>query len=234
LINTTAYHRVDDCESQAETAYSVNVLAVLNLARIANELGSTLVHFSTDYVFDGGSKEPYTEASSPLPLSVYGNSKLAGEFIVRSTAKRYVLIRTCGLYGTAGSRGKGGNFVETMLTKARAGDSIRVISDQIVTPTYTADLARQVVRMLDAGVTGLFHATNEGSCSWFDFARAIFDIAGVKADLSPTTSEFYKTPAIRPAYSVLENARLKQLRLNHMRHWRDALTAYLDEKKSRG
>src|SRR5437016_6023928 len=171
VINTTAYHRVDDCESQPETAYSVNVLAVLNLVRIANDIGAKFVHFSTDYVFDGDSTEPYTEQSQPMPLSVYGNSKLAGEYIVRSTAKQHLLIRTCGLYGVAGSRGKGGNFVETMLVKARAGDRIRVIADQTVTPTYTADLAQQTLAMLEKGVSGLFHVTSEGSCSWYEFAR---------------------------------------------------------------
>lgn len=234
LINTTAYHRVDDCETLPETAYSVNVLALLNLVRIANDIGATLVHFSTDYVFDGQADEPYTESSPPMPLSVYGNSKLAGEYIVRSTAKRHVVIRTCGLYGVAGSRGKGGNFVETMLSKARAGDKIRVISDQVVTPTYTADLAQQVAVMIDAAVTGLFHATNEGSCSWYEFARTIFEMAGLDADLSSTTTDLYKTPAVRPKYSVLENARLKQLGLNQMRSWRDAVSAYLDEKNTRG
>ena len=168
-----------------------------------------------------------------MPLSVYGNAKLAGEYIVRSTAANHILIRTCGLYGVAGSRGKGGNFVETMLAKARAEDKIRVIADQTVTPTYTADLAKQVAVMVDAGVHGLFHATNEGSCSWFEFASAIFELAGVKADLSATTSDLYKTPAIRPKYSVLENARLKELGLNQMRPWREALAAYLHEKKTR-
>ena len=233
LINTTAYHRVDDCETLPETAYSVNVLALLNLVRIANDIGATLVHFSTDYVFDGKSHEPYTESSQPMPLSVYGNAKLAGEYIVRSTAANYIVIRTCGLYGAAGSRGKGGNFVETMLSKARAGDKIRVIADQVVTPTYTADLATQVATMVNAGVRGLFHATNEGSCSWFEFASAIFEFSGAKADLSATNSDLYKTPAIRPKYSVLENARLKELGLNQMRPWREALSAYLQEKKTR-
>jgi dTDP-4-dehydrorhamnose reductase len=231
VINTTAYHRVDDCETLAELAYSVNVLAVLNLVRIANDLGATLVHFSTDYVFDGKSTEPYTEASPPMPLSVYGNAKLAGENVVRSIAKNHVVIRTCGLYGAAGSRGKGGNFVETMLAKARAGDKIRVISDQIATPTYTTDLAKQVAVMVEANVRGLFHATNEGGCSWYEFARTIFELAGMHADLDSTTSDLYKTPATRPKYSVLENARLKQLSLNQMRPWREALGAYLEEKK---
>jgi dTDP-4-dehydrorhamnose reductase len=233
VINTTAYHRVDDCEAQPEIAYAVNVLAVLNLCRVANEIGATLVHFSTDYVFDGKTSTPYTESSPPMPLSVYGNSKLSGEYIVRSTAARHLLIRTCGLYGVAGSRGKGGNFVETMLSKARAGEAIRVVVDQIVTPTHTADLARQVLRLLGANQSGLFHATNEGMCSWYEFACAVFELAGVKANISPTTSDQYRTPATRPAFSVLENSRLKALNLNLMQHWKDALAEYLREKSQR-
>jgi dTDP-4-dehydrorhamnose reductase len=227
VLNTTAYHRVDDCESKPEPAYAVNALAVLNLARVANDLNAVLVHISTDFVFDGNSRQPYTETSPAFPLSVYGNSKLAGEMLLRSISKKYCLIRTCGLYGAAGSQGKGGNFVKTMLAKAARREPIRVVHDQVVTPTYTFDLAQQIVRLLSAGQSGLFHITNEGACSWFEFARAIFEIAGVEADLSPTTSDAYKSPAPRPKYSVLENARLKELGLNQMRHWRDALASYL-------
>jgi dTDP-4-dehydrorhamnose reductase len=227
ILNTTAYHRVDDCEIQPEFAYSVNVLAVLNLIRVANDLDSIFVHISTDYVFDGKARQPYTERSEPFPLSVYANSKLAGEFLVRSTARRYFLIRSCGLYGAAGSRGKGGNFVQTMLAKARRSEPIRVVNDQVVTPTYTLDLAKQIARVLPTEHFGLFHMSNQGSCTWFEFAKAIFEIAGIQADLLPTTSDLYKTPALRPKYSVLENARLKELGLNEMRHWREALAAYL-------
>ena len=227
VLNTTAYHRVDDCEEHADLAYAVNALAVLNLIRAANELDAVLVHISTDYVFDGKAQQPYTERSEAFPLSVYGNSKLAGEFLVRTTARKYLLIRTCGLYGAAGSHGKGGNFVQTMLAKARCGESIRVVNDQLITPTYTSDLANQIARILPTAHLGLFHMTNEGSCTWYEFARAIFELSGIEADLSPTTSDVYKTPAIRPKYSVLENARLKDLGLNQMRHWRDALAAYL-------
>jgi len=229
VINTTAYHRVDDCESQPELAYSVNALAVLNLVRVANELNATLVHFSSDYVFDGASQRPYLETSEPFPLSIYGNSKLAGEYLVRTCARKYFLIRSCGLYGKAGSRGKGGNFVHTMLRKAAAGEPIRVVNDQVLTPTSTADLARQIALVLTTEHYGLYHMTNEGSCSWCEFAAAIFEIARVDADLSPTTSDVYKTPALRPRYSVLENARLKDLGLNRMRSWRDALSDYLHE-----
>ena len=227
VLNTTAYHRVDDCETHADVAYAVNALAVLNLVRVANDLDAVLVHISTDYVFDGRARQPYTEYGEPFPLSVYGNSKLAGEILVRTMAKKYFLIRTCGLYGVAGSQGKGGNFVQTMLMKAKRGETIRVVNDQVVTPTYTADLAHQIAQILPTRQFGLFHMTNEGSCTWYEFASAIFQLSEIQADLSPTSSDVYKTPAIRPKYSVLENARLKELRLNQMRHWRDALAAYL-------
>jgi len=227
LLNATAYHRVDDCEDKADLAYAVNALAVLNLVRVANDLNAIIVHISTDYVFDGNTSQPYTECSAPFPLSVYGNSKLAGEFLVRTIARKYLLIRTGGLYGAAGSQGKGGNFVKTMLAKASRGETIRVVNDQQVTPTYTFDLARQIARLLPTEHFGLFHMTNEGSCTWYEFARAIFELSGTRADLVPTTSELYRAPALRPKYSVLENARLKELGLNQMRHWREALAAYL-------
>jgi dTDP-4-dehydrorhamnose reductase len=232
VLNTTAYHRVDDCETHAELAYSVNALAVLNLVRIANDLDAVLVHFSTDYVFDGKSESPYTEESIALPLSVYGNSKFAGEMLVRTMARKNFVIRTCGLYGLAGSRGKGGNFVETMLSKARNRDPIRVVSDQTTTPTSTLEVARQFAALLPTAHYGLFHMTGEGACSWYEFAEAIFELSGITADLSPTTSDLYKTPALRPRYSVLENARLKQLGLNQMRHWREGLSDYLKSKTS--
>jgi dTDP-4-dehydrorhamnose reductase len=227
IVNLTAYHRVDDCESNPELAYDVNVLAVLNLVRIANDLDAKVVQFSTDYVFDGNRTTPYDESCEPFPLSVYGNSRLAGEFVVRTQSRRYVLIRTCGLYGRAGSQGKGGNFVETMLKKARNQEPIRVVNDQTVTPTSTADLARQLAVLLPMPHEGLFHVTNDGACSWYEFAAAVFDVAGIPANLSPTTSESYKAPARRPRYSVLENKRLKELGLHRMRPWREALAEYL-------
>ena len=230
ILNTTAYHRVDDCETHPELAYQVNALAVLNLVRIANDLDAVLIHISTDYVFDGAAKQPYTEDAVPFPLSVYANSKLSGEFLVRTLCKKYFLIRTCGLYGRAGSQRKGGNFVEMMIGKAKRGESIRVVNDQVVTPTYTVDLAHQIARVLPLEKYGLYHMTNEGSCTWYEFASAIFQLSKIDPDLTPTTSDVYKAPAIRPRYSVLENARLKQLGLNEMRHWREALAAYLKDK----
>ncbi len=230
ILNTTAYHRVDDCETHPELAYQVNALAVLNLLRVTNDLDAVLIHISTDYVFDGAAKQPYTEDAVPFPLSVYANSKLSGEFLVRALCKKYFLVRTCGLYGRAGSQGKGGNFVETMIAKAKRGESIRVVNDQVVTPTYTVDLAHQIAQVLPLEQYGLYHMTNEGSCTWYEFACAIFQLSEIDAALTPTTSDVYKAPAIRPRYSVLENARLKQLGLNEMRHWREALAAYLKDK----
>jgi len=230
IINTTAFHRVDDCESQPDTAFRVNADAVGNLASVANKLDSTIVHFSTDYVFDGKSNVPYTEDSEPRPLSVYAKSKLAGEKNIQSEARKYFLVRTCGLYGKVGTSSKAGrNFVETMLAKARRGEKLQVVADQQVSPTYTHDLANQIAVLISTPHFGLFHATNEGVCSWFEFAKAIFELNKLNVNLSPTTSDIYKTPAIRPRYSVLENAKLKKLGLNQMRHWRDALAAYLND-----
>jgi dTDP-4-dehydrorhamnose reductase len=227
IVNLTAYLRVDDCETLPEIAYGANTLAVLNLVRIANDLDAALAHVSTDYVFDGSSATPYTEDSVPCPLNVYGNSKLAGEYLVRSTVRKHFVIRTCGLYGHAGSQGKGGNFVETMLKKAHNQESIQVVNDQTLTPTSTADLAAQMAVLLPTAHYGLFHITNEGSCSWYEFAGAIFELSGLQADLKPTTSERFKAPASRPRYSVLENKRLKDLGLNQMLPWREALREYL-------
>ena len=156
IVNTTAFLRVDDCETQAETAYSVNAASVLNMVRIANDLDAVFVHFSTDYVFDGNARQPYTEESPPFPLSVYANSKLAGELLVRAYSRKYFLIRSSGLYGRAGSMGKGGNFVETMLAKAKRGEPIRVVNDQTLTPTYTVDLANQVSTLFRPRTTVCF------------------------------------------------------------------------------
>ncbi len=234
IINTTAFHQVDVCESRPDEAFGVNAVAVFHLAGLAAELDATLVHISTDYVFDGESRKPYGEDSPTRPISTYANSKLAGEFFVRSIPPKHFLIRTCGLYGVAGSAGKGGNFVETMIRKARAGDDIRVVSDQIVSPTPTADLAGQISALLETDHYGLFHASSGGSCSWYDFACAIFELADMQASLEPTTKEFQKTPATRPAYSVMENVRFGALDLDRMSHWREGLVAYLKEKHGIG
>ena len=234
IINTSAFHKVDICETEVMASFQVNAYGVRNLALAARELDATLVHFSTDYVFEGDVPIPRTESDPTNPISAYGISKLAGEKMAGYLWPKSVVIRTCGLYGHAGSSGKGGNFVEMMLKKAANGDSIKVVDDQRLTPTSTRELARKVADLLSTGSLGLFHITANGDCSWFEFAREIFTIAGVKADLSPTTSAAFKSPARRPAYSVLDNARLRTLGLDDLKDWRNALQEYLQNRSQSG
>jgi dTDP-4-dehydrorhamnose reductase len=231
IINTSAFHKVDVCETEVMASFQVNACGVRNLALAAREVDARLVHFSTDYVFEGDVPAPRTESDPTNPISAYGVSKLAGEKMARYLWPKSVVIRTCGLYGHAGSSGKGGNFVEMMLKKAANGDSIKVVNDQRLTPTSTRELARKVGELVSAGSFGLFHITANGDCSWFEFAREIFSIAGVTANLSPTTSEAFKSPARRPAYSVLDNARLRELGMDDLKDWRAALQEYLQNRR---
>ncbi len=235
IINTAAYNRVDECEDYPERAFAVNALAVRDLALAAKAVEAALVHISTDYVFDGRQHRPYREADPPGPLSVYATSKLAGEYFIRAIHERHFVIRTCGLYGLAGSRGKGGNFVETMLRLAEEGKEIRVVGDQVLTPTSAKELARKVRVLVQTGAYGLYHITNQGECSWFRFAQAIFELSGIRPVLTETTSAAFGARANRPAYSVLDNTNLRSLGLDDLRDWRDALKEYLvDRDRARG
>ncbi len=242
LLNTAAFSRVDDCEKQVEPSFAVNAAGVSNLARVANQCGAVLVHFSTDYVFDGGQQEPYVETDTPNPQSIYALSKLAGEMIVRHYAKKYFLIRSCGLYGQTETRpgvgrasgkhgqgrGKGGNFVKTVLCLAREGKPLRVVSDQILTPTSTKDLAEKLGPLIHTHKHGLYHMTNTGECSWYEFAAEIFRLAGLTPDLQPTTSAAYGIKARRPAYSVLDNLAYRNACFADFRPWQEALADYLE------
>src|SRR5574337_79221 len=231
ILNTAAYHRVDECEDFPERAFAVNAIAVRELAVTAQEIGATLVHFSTDYVFDGRARSPYREVDRSGPLNVYATSKLAGEYFVQAVLERHYLIRTCGLYGIAGRRSKAGNFVETMLRLAADGREIQVVGDQTVTPTSAKELAHKVRQLVETDAYGLYHITNNGDCSWYQFARAVFELSGVQAGLYETTSAAFGARATRPAYSVLDNANLGLLGLDDLRPWRDALADYLAERK---
>jgi dTDP-4-dehydrorhamnose reductase len=234
IINTSAFHKVDVCETEIIPSFQVNAYGVRNLALAAREMDARLVHFSTDYVFEGNVPVPRTESDPANPISAYGVSKLAGEKFASYLWPKSVVIRTCGLYGHAGSSGKGGNFVEMMLKKAANGDSIKVVDDQRLTPTSTRELARKVAELLLADSFGLFHITSNGDCTWFDFAREIFTIAGIKAELSATTSEAFKSPARRPAYSVLDNARLRTMGMDDLKDWQVALQEYLQSRPQSG
>jgi dTDP-4-dehydrorhamnose reductase len=236
VLNCAAYNFVDRAETEPEAAFAVNGWGVRNLALVCRDLDIMLVHFSTDYVFglDSGRSTPYAEEDLPGPLGVYGLSKLAGEYLVRALVPRHFVIRTCGLYGVWGSGGKGGNFVETMLRLAQQGKPLRVVADQVCTPSYTIDVATAAAALIQTEEHGLYHLTSAGSCSWYEFARTIFEQAGVKASLSPTTTREYGSPARRPVYSVLANAGCSGVGVPLPRPWQEALAAYLEERQRRG
>lgn len=234
VINCAAYHRVDDIESDASQALAVNALAAQRLALICREVDAALLHISTDYVFDGAKRTPYVETDLPNPLSAYGATKLAGELLIRAAWCKHYIVRTCGLYGLAGASGKGGNFVNTMLRLAQEGKPIRVVNDQTCTPTFTKDLAQQIARLIETGAYGTYHITNDGACTWYEFACEIFRLAGLQPEVRAITSAEFNVLARRPPYSVLENAGLKALGIDQMRHWREALAEYVLLKMARG
>jgi len=232
-INTAAYNRVDQAEDDREVAFALNGRAVGDLATVCQALGATLVHFSTDYVFDGRRSTPYLESDAPNPLSVYGESKLAGERLAIARCEKTVIFRLSGLYGVARSAGKGStNFVETMLRLAREGRKIRVVADQVLGPSYTLDVARKIWKVLPKAAHPVYHLSNAGETSWYDFARRVFELAGLAPDLGPVTSAEFGARARRPAYSVLGHANLRALGEDDLRPWGAALAAYMAERSS--
>lgn len=229
VLNCAAYNLVDRAESEPALALTVNALAVRELARWLGQKDRLLVHFSTDHVFglDERRQTPYTERDRPGPVSVYGASKLAGEQFAQAYCRRHLIVRTCGLYGWRGKGGKGTNFVETMLRLASESRPIRVVSDQICTPTSAADLARETIRLLHEGCLGVQHRTNEGACSWHEFASTIFRILGLRIVAEPIRTEEYGALARRPRYSVLKS------QLPSLRPWTEAVENYLAERSRR-
>ncbi len=234
ILNCAAFHRVDDCEDCAGRAFEVNVFGVRNLALAAARVGAVLVHFSTDYVFDGPRRTLYAETDLPCPKCVYGVSKLAGEFLLQSMWPKHFIFRVSGLYGYAGSREKGTNFVEMMIGLARQGKPIRVVDDQVLTPTSTMDVARAVRLLAGTDCYGLYHLTNAGECSWYEFSQAIFGCANLHPDLTPVTSDAFPTRAKRPNYSVLDNRRLRDAGFPDLPHWREALGCYIGGRAAAG
>lgn len=232
IINTAAYHRVDEMEDHVAKSFAVNAEAIRNLAAISNDLDAVLVHYSTDYVFGGDAMRdtPYTEKDAPFPINVYGSSKLAGEYFVRSLAKKYFVIRSSGLYGVAGSSGKGGNFVENMIGRARDGKATKVVSDQKLTPTFTVDLAEKTIELIETDAYGLYHLTNTNDCTWYEFAEAIYKHTSFPPEFGATTTAAFGARATRPPYSVLDNHALREIGLSDMRPWQAALRDYLIRK----
>lgn len=233
VLNTAAFHRVDDCETDPGLAFAVNAVGALNVARAAADVGAGVVFFSTDYVFGGEGRErghPYEEGDRTSPLNVYGVSKRAGEQLVMRANPRHIVARTTGLYGTTTSR-KGWTFPELMLNKARDEGSVSVVTDQALSPTYTSDLAAKVRELAEKDVRGLFHLTNAGECSWFEFAEATFGLAGVEVEMNRTQTQHSDRRAHRPAYSAMETRSLPEAGISPLRPWREALEDYLRAKE---
>ncbi len=228
VVNCAAMTHVDRCENEPLGAFEVNALGARNVARACAAAGARLLHVSTDYGFDGEKKGPYTEDDVARPINSYGMSKLAGEWFVRAEGTAHAIVRTSGLYGWYECRGKGGNFAETILARARQGQPLRVVSDERLTPTFTEDLAAQIRAIVERGVPGgLYHATNAGACSWFEFASELLKLARVQASIQPIPASEWKSPTRRPANSVLENRALAKLGIDRMPDWRDALARYV-------
>lgn len=232
IINCAAYTAVDACEGEEEEATRINGEGPGLLARLAVENDAALMHVSTDYVFDGRKQTPYHEEDTPAPESAYGRSKLAGEkSIIESGLRRFFIIRTSWLYGPGGK-----NFVETILRLASEREELRIVADQFGSPTLTDDLADAMLRLLETEAYGLYHFSNEGSCTWYEFACAIVQGARERGlelqvqDIHPIATEDYPVPAPRPAYSVLSKEKYRTATGRKVPHWRDALDRYLDQR----
>jgi dTDP-4-dehydrorhamnose reductase len=233
VVNTAAFHNVEKCEADPALAFAVNGMGARNVAQVSDALGATLIHISTDYVFDGLKGTPYTEDDRANPLNVYGNTKLSGENFVQTTNPRHFVVRVSAIYGENPCRAKGGlNFVELMLKLSHEKPELRVVDDEFVTPTPTAQIAGQLVELSRSSHYGLYHATAEGSCSWYEFAAAIFELTGTKVRLERARPGEFPAKVPRPRYSVLENAALKSKALNIFTHWRDGLENYLARREA--
>ncbi len=216
VINAAAYNQVDLAEEEPEAAFAVNALAVRNLAVACRQIGADLVHYSTDYVFDGTAGRAYTEEDPVRPLGAYGVSKLAGEFYARAYIDNPLIIRTSGVFGPGGLNTARGNFIELMLRLAASGQPIRVVEDHVASPAYAPALAARTADLVERGHRGLFHIGGGTAVSWFQYARLIFEVAGLRPELRPTNEREYRTAARRPKYSALSNARMERLGIEPM------------------
>jgi dTDP-4-dehydrorhamnose reductase len=223
VFNCAAFHNVDVCETEPDSAWAVNVQAVRDLAG----RGAKLVHLSTNYVFDGRRQEPYGEDDLPNPRSIYALTKLAGEHAALAYGDGALVVRGAGLYGLHGSPSKGGNFVQRMLTRAREPGQLKMVADQRLQPTFTADLARALIDAVNADASGLVHVTASGACSWFEFTQAIMEIAGIEVPIEPVNTTIRPGQPDRPLNGVLARPRADALGLPELRHWREALAAYM-------
>jgi len=233
VLNAAAYNQVDIAEKEPLTAFQVNALAVRNLAMACRQIDAKLVHFSTDYVFDGLAGRAYREEDEPHPLGAYAVSKLAGELYARAYLDQPLIVRTSGVFGPAGFETSRGNFVEMMLRLAAKGQTIRVVEDHCASPTYAPALAARTADLVERGVSGTFHLGGGSPISWFDWAAKIFRAAGVNPPLKATTEREFRTPARRPKYSALSNAKAEALGIAPMPALDEAIQIYLEGRAGR-
>ncbi|MGG1071858.1 dTDP-4-dehydrorhamnose reductase [Priestia megaterium] len=226
VLHSAAHTKVDLAESEPEQAFSINAYGTRNVAVAAEAVGAKLVYVSTDYVFDGTTDEPYSEFSPTSPLGVYGKSKLAGEQFVRDLHSRFFIVRTSWVYGKYGT-----NFVKTMLKLGEEKKELSVVSDQIGCPTYTLDLAHVILELIDTEKYGMYHVSNSGSCSWYEFAKEIFKISKMEVQVKPCTTADFIRPAKRPKYSVLDNLSVKLNNFKEPRSWKSGLREFLENMR---
>jgi len=228
VLNTAAYHIVPEAEKFPDKAFHINGTGTLNLAKVCQDLGIRLVHYSTDYVFDGKKQKPYTEQDSPNPLNVYANTKLAGEYFALNYADRSYVVRVSGIYGRVPCRAKGGNFITTMIKLAKEKPEVRVVDDEILTPTPTLHIAKNTAALIKTDAFGLYHMSCEGQCSWYEFAKVIWDTLQLETPLFPASVKDFPPVVKRPFYSVLKNSNLDKLDINEMPNWKLALKEFLN------
>jgi len=224
VYNAAAYTSVDRAESEPELALAINGTAPGVMARACAEAGSRFVHYSTDYVFDGSATEPIPEDATPAPVGEYGRTKLAGELAVEAAGGRAYIVRTAWVYGLHGS-----NFIRTVLRLTRQNGAMRVVSDQRGSPSWARDLAAASLHLVEVGLPGTYHLTNDGECSWYELARVVVELAQIPAQIEAITTSDYPTPAKRPAYSVLDNRRWRELGEPPLRNWREAIAEFVTE-----
>ncbi|WP_372780549.1 dTDP-4-dehydrorhamnose reductase [Priestia aryabhattai] len=222
VLHSAAHTQVDLAESEPDQAFLINAYGTRNVAVAAEAVGAKLLYVSTDYVFDGTNNEPYNEFSPTSPLGVYGKSKLAGEQFVRDLHSKFFIVRTSWVYGKHGA-----NFVKTMLKLGKERKELSVVADQRGCPTYTLDLANVILELVNSEKYGVYHISNSGSCSWYEFAKEIFKVSEMKVQVNPCTTADFPRPAARPANSVFEHMSIKLNNFSSIRHWKEALSTFL-------
>jgi len=229
VLNTAAFHDVPRCEEDPIKSYMVNSIGAFNISLISQEIGAINVYYSTDYVFDGNKKKPYTELDNPNPLNVYAITKLAGENYTINYSEKHYVLRISGIYGKVPCRAKNGNFISKIITASKEKDEIKVVRDEILTPTSTSVISMHTLKLINSNKFGLYHFTCEGETSWYEFTKVIFDTLDIKTPLSSTTVAEFPSKIKRPFYSVLSNKNYNNLNLDKIAHWKDTLINFLRE-----